>query len=43
LNLVYPVDVDLLKYISIAGIKKYNQNTKINEEILGVFLLLIEE
>lgn len=43
LNLIYPVDVELLKYIGTTGIKKYANHIKVTEEILAVFLLLIKE
>ncbi len=43
LNLIYPVDVDLLKYIATTGIKKYANQAKVTEEILCVFLLLVKE
>lgn len=43
MNLIYPVDVELLKYIGTTGIKKYANHIKVTEEILAVFLLLIKE
>lgn len=43
INLVFPVDVDLLKYISVTGIKKYSNNSVVTEEILCILLMLLQE
>jgi len=43
LNFIFPVDVQLLKYISVTGIKKYSTQTKVTEEVLFVFICLLQE
>ncbi len=43
INLIFPVDVDLLKYISVTGIKKYSNQPVLTEEVLCVFLMLLQE
>jgi hypothetical protein len=41
--LIYPIDVDLLKYIAVTGIKKYAHQNKLTEEVLYIFMMLVKE
>ena len=43
LNLVYPIDVELLKYIAVTGIKKYAHQSKLTEEVIYIFMMLVKE
>lgn len=43
INLVFPEKTDLIKYISVTGIKKYSNQTLLSEEILCIFMMLVQE
>jgi hypothetical protein len=41
--MIFPENTELIKYISINGVKKYSNHNALSEDVLAVFLILIHE
>jgi hypothetical protein len=41
--MIFPENTELIKYISVNGIKKYSNYNALSEDVLAVFLMLIHE
>ena len=42
INLIFPENTELIKYISVTGIKKYSHQSTLTEDILCIFLMLVQ-